>query len=73
MAVVNPATNKIEAEWPTSPATGPHGLAIDEAKGHLFIAGHNGKELVMLDLKTGKVLAQATSRLALIRLPLIPG
>jgi DNA-binding beta-propeller fold protein YncE len=58
VVVINPATNKIEAEWPTLPATAPHGLVIDSKMGRVFVAGHNGK-LVGIDLKSGKVFAQA--------------
>lgn len=58
VAVINPKTNRVEVEWSTLPATGPHGLAINSTTGHLFIAGHNGK-LVEFDLKTGKVISQA--------------
>ncbi len=55
VAVINPDTNKVQAFWKTSPLTSPHGLAIDEQTGRLFIAG-DGK-FAMLDLKTGNVLA----------------
>ncbi len=58
VVVINPSTNKVEAEWPTLPATGPHGLAVDTDTGHIFIAGHNGK-LVDIDLKTGKIISHA--------------
>jgi DNA-binding beta-propeller fold protein YncE len=57
VSVINPKTNKVEAEWSTLPATGPHGLAIDSAKKHLFIAGHNG-QLVEIDIASGKVVSQ---------------
>ncbi len=58
VVVLNPATNKIEAQWSTLPATAPHGLVIDSKMGRALVAGHNGK-LVGIDLKSGKVLAQA--------------
>jgi DNA-binding beta-propeller fold protein YncE len=58
VVVINPATNKIEAEWPTLPATAPHGLVVDSKLGRAFVAGHNGK-LVGIDLNSGKVFAQA--------------
>lgn len=58
VVVINPQTNKVEAEWPTAPATGPHGAAVDSKAGHLFVAGHNGK-LVMIDLNTGHIVSQA--------------
>lgn len=58
VAVINPTTNKVETEWSTLPATGPHGLAVDSEAGRIFVAGHNGK-LVGIDLKSGKVFAEA--------------
>lgn len=56
--VIDPATNKVEKTFDTTPATGPHGLAIDGKTQRLFSAGNNGK-LVAIDLKTGKVIATA--------------
>jgi DNA-binding beta-propeller fold protein YncE len=58
VVVINPLSNKIEVEWPTLPATAPHGLVIDSQMGRAFVAGNNGK-LVGIDLKSGKVFAQA--------------
>jgi DNA-binding beta-propeller fold protein YncE len=58
IAVINPKTNEVVAEWSTFPATAPHGLAIDSETGHLFSAGHND-QLVEIDTKTGKVIAHA--------------
>ena len=58
VVVINPATNKIEAEWSTLPATAPHGLAINDKTGRMFIAGHNGK-LIGIDLKSGTVFAKS--------------
>src|SRR5260221_652385 len=40
-----------------APAEGPAGLAIDAANHRLFAGG--GKKVVMIDNKTGKVLASA--------------
>jgi DNA-binding beta-propeller fold protein YncE len=57
IAVIDPAKNKVIAEWSTLPATGPHGLAIDSQRGRLYSAGHNGK-LVSIDIKTGAVNGQ---------------
>jgi DNA-binding beta-propeller fold protein YncE len=54
--VIDPATNKVEKTFDTTPATGPHGLAIDEKTQRLFSAGSNGK-LIVIDLKGGKTLA----------------
>ncbi len=53
--VIDPVTNKVEKTFDTSPATGPHGLAIDTKTQRLFSAGNNGK-LVVIDMKTGKVI-----------------
>ncbi len=54
--VIDPATNKVEKTFDTAPATGPHGLALDSKTQRLFAAGSNGK-LVVIDLKSGKVIA----------------
>jgi DNA-binding beta-propeller fold protein YncE len=53
---INPSTNKVDAQWPTLPATTPRGLIIDSEHGQLVTAGANGK-LAMLDLQTGKILS----------------
>ena len=53
--VINPATNKVEATWPTAPMTSPHGLAVD-AKTHRVFAAGKGK-VVLMDQATGKVLS----------------
>ena len=53
--VIVPATGAVEASWPTAPMTSPHGLAIDPKRGRVFAAGQG--VVVMLDQKTGKVLA----------------
>jgi len=54
--VIDPATNKVEKTFSTSPAVGPHGLAIDGKAQRLYSAGSNGK-LIVIDLKTGKTIA----------------
>lgn len=56
VVVINPATNTITAHWKTAPATGPHGMALDEQNHRAFVAGANGK-LVAIDTATGKVSA----------------
>ena len=56
--VIDPATNRVIAVWPTLPAKSPHGLVIDDATGRLFSAGGNGV-LAVFSLKTGKVVASA--------------
>jgi DNA-binding beta-propeller fold protein YncE len=58
VAVIDPGLNKVVAEWPTSPATLPHGLALDAANHRIFSSGGNGK-LVAIDTQTGSVTAAA--------------
>ncbi|MGI4788919.1 MAG: YncE family protein [Janthinobacterium lividum] len=57
LQVIDPATNKVEASWPTAPMTSPHGMAINSKTHHIFSAGQG--KVVMLDEATGKVLASA--------------
>ena len=52
VAVINPSTNAVIAQWPTAPATRPHGLALDAASHRIFSAGANGK-LVAIDTGSG--------------------
>jgi sugar lactone lactonase YvrE len=56
VAVISPDLNKVENSWSTLPAESPHGLAIDAKAGRLYSAGRNGK-LVIIDTKTGKMIA----------------
>jgi DNA-binding beta-propeller fold protein YncE len=56
MEVIDVASNKVIATWPTAPATAPHGIALlPEAKA-IAIAGGNGK-LVLMSQTDGEVLA----------------
>jgi YVTN family beta-propeller protein len=59
IAVIDPTTNKVAALWPVAPATGPHGLAFNAIANHLYVAGANGK-LVVIDSKTGKVIGSTS-------------
>jgi DNA-binding beta-propeller fold protein YncE len=52
VAVIDPSANKVIAQWPTAPATRPHGLALDAASHRIFAAGANGK-LVAIDTTSG--------------------
>ena len=52
VAVIDPSSNAVIAQWPTAPATRPHGLALDAARHRVFSAGANGK-LVAIDTTTG--------------------
>jgi DNA-binding beta-propeller fold protein YncE len=54
VAVIDPSTNKVIAQWPTAPATLPHGLAFDAVTHQLFSSGGSGK-LVAIDTRTGAV------------------
>ncbi len=54
--VIDPAGNTVKERWPTAPASKPHGLALDAATHRLFVAGNNGK-LVVLDSTNGRVIA----------------
>jgi len=56
LVVIDPATNKVKETWKVAPAQSPHGLALDEKTHRLFVAGGNGK-LVVIDAGTGKVTA----------------
>jgi len=54
VAVIDPSSNKVISQWPTAPATQPHGLAFDADNHRVFAAGGNGK-LVVIDTKSGLV------------------
>ena len=54
VAVIDPSANAVIAQWPTAPATRPHGLALDAASHRIFSAGANGK-LVAIDTRNGGV------------------
>jgi DNA-binding beta-propeller fold protein YncE len=56
VAVVDPETARITAEWPVGVA-GPHGLAIDSDGGRLFVAADGGY-VVCLDLDGGRERAR---------------
>jgi DNA-binding beta-propeller fold protein YncE len=55
--VIDVATHKVVANWPVAPAESPTGMAIDTANHRLFVGG--GPNLVMIDAKTGKIMASA--------------
>jgi DNA-binding beta-propeller fold protein YncE len=52
VAVIDPLSNKLVDQWSTSPASRPHGMALDQARHQIFSAGANGK-LVAIDTRTG--------------------
>ena len=53
---IDSKANRVLARWPLSPGDAPTGLAIDLAHHRLF-AGCLNQKLVVLDAKTGKLLA----------------
>ena len=55
--VVDMKTFKVVANYKVAPAAEPTGMAVDAAAHHLFVGG--GPNLVMMDTRTGKVLASA--------------
>ncbi|MGH8414292.1 MAG: hypothetical protein ACRESX_06155 [Gammaproteobacteria bacterium] len=59
-AVIDLKTYKIVSEW-TDSCEGPRGLALDAAKGFLFVGCTEGKVAVLDVNHDGKVLADATS------------
>ena len=56
VAVVDAKSMKLLARWPVAPASQPVGLAIDPAKGHLFV-GCRSKNLIVMSTSDGRVLA----------------
>jgi DNA-binding beta-propeller fold protein YncE len=56
IVVIDPESKKIVAHWPTAPAKGPHGLALDATTRRLFSAGNNG-QLAVVDVSTGRVIS----------------
>lgn len=56
LAKVNPKEGKVLAQWSTSPADKPHGLAMVAGTDTILVVGGTGK-LILLSLTTGKVLA----------------
>lgn len=53
--VVDLKTLKVTADCKLGDLTGPHGLCLDRKLNRVFVAGKNGK-LVMLDTQSGKVV-----------------
>jgi DNA-binding beta-propeller fold protein YncE len=56
LLVIDVATNKVTATWPTQPATAPHGIALIPEAGAIAIAGGNAK-IVLMSQQDGKILA----------------
>jgi YVTN family beta-propeller protein len=72
VAVIDPATNKVTATWPTAPAQSPHGMAIVPESDALLVVGGNGK-LVLMSQKDGAVLTSADVASRIDQLAYDPG
>jgi len=57
IAVVDLKARKVLAHWPVAPGGAPVGLAIDAAKGRLFIGCRNPQKMIVMSTEDGKVLA----------------
>ncbi len=57
VAAVDLKAKKVVATWPTGSGTGPAGLAIDAAKGRLFVGCHN-KKMIVMSTDGGKILGE---------------
>jgi hypothetical protein len=57
VAVIDVPSRKVMANWAVAPAEEPTGMALDARTHHLFVGG--GPSLVMLDGRTGAVIASA--------------
>ncbi len=56
IVVLDAGKNEVSARWPLAPCEEPSGMAIDRAKGRLFV-GCDNKMMAVVDAKTGKVAA----------------
>lgn len=56
--IIDPKTHTVMDKWATKPVTSPHGMAIDNQKGWMFVAGKNGK-LTATNMRSGHVAAIA--------------
>jgi DNA-binding beta-propeller fold protein YncE len=55
--VIDIDKHAVVGHWPVAPAESPTGMALDAANHRLFVGG--GKAVVMIDDRTGKVMASA--------------
>ena len=53
---IDPQANKVLAHWPAADCMSPHGLAVD-ARGHRAFLGCSNAKMIVLDTRTGKVVA----------------
>jgi YVTN family beta-propeller protein len=56
---IDTKANRVLAHWPVAPGDGPTGLALDRKRHRLF-AGCGNQKMIVLDAKTGQVLATPT-------------
>jgi DNA-binding beta-propeller fold protein YncE len=56
VAVIDSRGAKVVARWSVAPGAEPTGLAIDPARGRLFV-GCSNRKMIILDARTGKMLA----------------
>jgi DNA-binding beta-propeller fold protein YncE len=57
IAVVDLKSRKVLAHWPVAPGGAPVGLAIDPAKGRLFVGCRNPQKMIVMSTEDGKVIA----------------
>jgi len=56
VVVIDPKTHEVIQHWPISPGEEPSGMAFDQVNHRLFL-GCGNKQMVMMDVRTGKVVA----------------
>lgn len=56
VAVIDTKTMTVSARWPVGPGALPTGIALDAARGRLYV-GCSNEKLIVLDARNGKVLA----------------
>ena len=58
MVAIDPAAMRIAARYPLPGSDHPHGFALDESSRLAFITGEGNAELMVVDLRTMKILAR---------------
>jgi len=72
VVVIDPAQNAVVAHWPTAPAKGPHGLALDATRRRLYSAGNNG-QLVVIEIASGHVIGSVAITAKVDQIAFDPG
>lgn len=57
VAVVDLKTRKVLANWPVAPGGAPVGMALDAAKGRLFLGCRDPQKLIVMNTRDGKVIS----------------